>query len=214
MAISEEQRYFFVGKQRKVEKTAYIRFNVAEKLANDERVSMVFSAGLTTYLICSSILLFADGSFSSTLNGRAVSLVGILASISLLVANFIDGTKGRSLKADIMLRNAQSILKISSVMDLELRSDDPSYDRLSEQLVRYQDALGEAGINHDAWDNAYFEAAQGATSASLGVRFCSWVKFLKLRWLKLVFDWWFHFGVILICLAGFVLLAQHAISLF
>lgn len=214
MAISEKQRDFFAKQQQKINKTAYIRFNVAEKLTKSEKLSTAFSAMLTVYLICSSIVLFADGGFSSTLEGRAVSLIGIISSISLLVVNLMDGAMGRPLIANAMHQNAQSILKLSSLIEVELRSDQPDSELLKEHLVKYHDSLERVGTNHDSWDNRYYEILEGVQSPSKYLSLLSWVNFQKLRSVNFVVGWWFHLIIFAICFLGFLLLARYGISFF
>lgn len=115
MVISEDEKNYFLRAKGKMEKTAYIRFNLAERLDRYEKGSVIFSALLSIYLICSSVALYADGDLASSPDGHAVTLIGIIASISLLVVNLLDSAEGRALRSKEMRETAQRIWRLHRV---------------------------------------------------------------------------------------------------
>jgi hypothetical protein len=214
VAISIDQLEFFKNKKRKIEKTAFIRFNVAEGLRVSERRSIALSAILTIYLICSSVALFADGNLSSTSSGYAVSFIGIVSSISLLVVNLLDNAKGRPVMAAEMLRSGQRIMRVSSLIELELEDTDPNYELLKGYLAEYLDALDQSGLNHDSSDHEYYEKVEKLRASSSWQSIGPWIDLQKFNFFSFASSWWLHTAILTICMFGFFLLAQNAIHYF
>jgi hypothetical protein len=214
VAINDEQRNFFFDKKRKMEKTAYIRFNLSEKLISVERLSAIFSAVLTVFLICSSIALFSDGEFSKTVPGRAVSFIAIVTSVALLVVNLMDGAKGRPLAAAKMLKSGQGVLAIATSIEIELNSDDPNAETLKDHLEKYHELLDGLEVNHESSDNEFFERVEKLKSKYSWAVVIPWIGLQKLRLLNFVTSWWAYIAMFGICGFGFLLLFQRAASFF
>ncbi|SEJ52136.1 hypothetical protein SAMN05421762_1183 [Pseudooceanicola nitratireducens] len=196
----------------KIEKTAYIRFNLSERLEAEEKASMAFSSVLTIFLVCASIGLYADSSFADTVEGHAVSLISIVASISLLVVNLLDYSKGRSVLARDMQVHAQRLLRISGNMRAEIQSVKPEEEVLRASLTAFHDCIEGFGQNHSAWDNKLFEAIEAKRNEKISIWVPGWFSH-KFLWVsRLAIGWWFHTVIFVVCAIGFYLLACRAAS--
>lgn len=212
MVISEEQEKHFSKLKCKMEKTAYIRFNLAERITRDERLSVLFSSVLTIYLICSSVALFASQNLSSSTLGQTVSLISIAASVSLLVVNLFDSAEQRTLCAREMRGSAQRLLSIASSIDIELKSATPDLTALKKSAMEYHDAIDRFGRNHQSWDNDLYEALEGMRHGTFWDWCLNFAKHKKLWAIRFISDWWLHLIILGICSSGFYLLCLHALS--
>ncbi|CUI01121.1 SLATT domain-containing protein [Leisingera aquaemixtae] len=210
--INESEKNHFFKTKGKMEKTAYIRFNLAERMDRYEKGSVIFSALLSVYLICSSVALFANGNLASSADGHAVTLIGIIASVSLLVVNLLDNAEGRALHAREMRESAQKILEIVSRMDCELVSSAPDSDNLKGFVGEYHSAIERQGQNHQAWDNELYETLEGMRRDGFFSRlwFYFWHKYLWSK--RLLLDWWLYLLILGICAIGFYFLFLRAIG--
>ncbi len=210
--INEEEKKYFSEFKGKMEKTAYIRLNLSERMERDDRISIVFSSILSIYLVSSSVALFAYDGLASSKEGHAVTLIGIIVSISLLVANLLDGLQGRALKAKEMRDAGQTILKLATSIDLELVSSSPNVERVREAIKEYHKIIDYHGQNHQVWDNQLYEATEGMKRKGFWSKVNYYIQHKKLWLIRILSDWWLHAAILAFCLIGFFLLISQAIS--
>lgn len=210
VGISEQESKYFYDIKRKMEKTAYIRLNLSERMAAYEKISITFSAVLTIYLICSSIALYADSELASSSEGHIVTLIGIIASISLLVVNLLDSAEGRPLRSFQMRETAQKILHLASSIDLELISPFPDGAHLRGFNEEYHSVIARHGQNHQVWDNDLYETKENLRGATGCAKCVFYLRHKKLWSIRLLSDWWLHAVILSISAFGFYFLADRA----
>lgn len=211
MAISKKEESHFLNEKRKIEKTAYIRFDLSERISSDERFSVIFSSTLTIYLICASIALYADNGLAASTDGKAVTVSGIIASVSLLVTNLLDHSERRALRSRDMMSSAQGLLRIASQIGVEIDAENPDPIELRRLLAQYHDAIGGISENHSVWDNTVYETLESMRSSAWCKIPFLLIKYYLLKLQRFLSVWFLHIAVLSICGFSFCLLVSRVI---
>lgn len=143
----------FVKKAEAIKKTAYIRFDCAERLASQEKLRLFVSTVLAIFLVTWSISQLAFPDCIADAQEGFLNFLSIISSISLLALGLVDYSSNRGLHSHIMLQNAQHLLRLGERLERLARSPEASHGEMNELCELYHDSLASAGINHHSADN-------------------------------------------------------------
>tara|TARA_Y100000815_G_scaffold270541_1_gene295400 strand:+ start:643 stop:1278 length:636 start_codon:yes stop_codon:yes gene_type:complete len=132
--------------------TRGVRFAVAESERKKEKFSIATISILSVYLAGWSLAASLFPDVLTALQIRALSLVSVVASVSLLLISLFDFAAGRSVYAEKMLQNAFSITEIMRATERELAKDAPDFDLLSKLASEYEARVSGVGVNHTSRD--------------------------------------------------------------
>ncbi|UWR80526.1 SLATT domain-containing protein [Phaeobacter inhibens] len=132
--------------------TRGVRFSVAESEQRKEKFSIATIALLSVYLAGWSLAGSLFPEMFSSLQARALNLISVVASVSLLVISLFDFAAGRSVYAEKMLQNAFTITGILRETERELAKEDPDYSIISKLAARYEEVVHGVGVNHTSQD--------------------------------------------------------------
>jgi len=132
--------------------TRGVRFSVAESEQRKEKFSIATIALLSVYLAGWSLAGSLFPEIFSSLQARALNLISVVASVSLLAISLFDFAVGRSVYAEKMLQNAFAITGILRETERELAKEDPDYSIISKLAARYEEVVHGVGVNHTSQD--------------------------------------------------------------
>lgn len=132
--------------------TRGVRFAVAESEQRKEMFSISTIAMLSVYLAGWSLTASFFPDFLTSFQTRALSLISVVASVSLLVISLFDFAAGRSVYAEKMLQNAFSITEILREAERELAKETPDFSKLSRIASDYEAKISGVGVNHTSKD--------------------------------------------------------------
>lgn len=133
-------------------KTRGVRFSVSESLRSKERFSLFTVTILSIYIAGLSIFSALFPEFINGNQGRALNLILVIASFSLLTISLFDHAANRAVLAEKMLQNAFAITAIMREAERELAKETPDYGALQMIAARYEAVVNSAGINHTNLD--------------------------------------------------------------
>lgn len=132
--------------------TRGVRFATAESEQRKEKFSIATISLLSVYLASWSLAASLFPEILSSLQTRALGLISVVASVSLLVISLFDFAAGRAVYAEKMLQNAFVITRIMREAERELAKVDPDYKTLSEIAAQYESSVNGVGVNHNSKD--------------------------------------------------------------
>lgn len=151
--------------------TRGVRFSVAESEQRKEKFSIATIALLSVYLAGWSLAGSLFPEMFSSIQARALNLISVVASVSLLVISLFDFAAGRSVYAEKMLQNAFTITGILRETERELAKADPDYSSISKLAARYEEVVHSVGVNHTSRDFKLWKLQkEKASSRSQAVR--------------------------------------------
>lgn len=146
----------FKGKPATFRKTAYIRFDLAERLGVINYLNLVVSIMLTVYLSGWGIFIaFFPGSLNND-EANIISYVSVMATIALMCLTILDYTADRAVKARAFLQCANKILKVADDLDYRLIVDSKP-EEVKLIIDSYNSILADSEWNHSSEDHALFE---------------------------------------------------------
>lgn len=142
-----------------VRKTAYIRFDLSERLQIINYINLVTSLLLTTYLAGWAIFIAFFPESLSASDRNIVSYIAVMATIALMLLTALDYVADRSLKAKIFLDSGNDLLQIAD--DLEYAVNQGNQDHSLKVLIdNYNSHLKECPLNHSAEDYKFYMLKQ------------------------------------------------------
>ena len=118
MQISPEESSFYIGKIKKMKTTAYVRFDLSERLANVEYINIIVSILMTMYLSGWAIFVKFYPDMLSSWQQNTLSFMSVMASITLLCMTILDHASSRSVKSKLFLDSGNRILNLADELEL------------------------------------------------------------------------------------------------
>ena len=194
-------------------KTRGVRFSVAENLKSSEKISIFSVTVLSIYITSLSIFtaLFPESITES--QGRALSLILVVASFSLLTISLFDHAAGRAVLSEKMLQNAFAITAIMREAERELAKEAPDFSVLEQLATRYETVVNASGINHTSLDYKIWNIEKTVPSDTWG-KFTRLVRINLFRVFRLAGEMAFQFSVIALVLGSTIIVLHTMPSLF
>jgi len=182
-------------------KTAYIRFDLAERLQVINFVNLIVSVLLTVYLSGWAIFVAFFPRALISPEKEIVSYVSVMATIALMCLTILDYMADRSVKARAFLQCGNRILKISDDLDFAVAEGLP-LAKIKDIVGSYNEVLTGSEWNHSSEDYALYEKNQRSRDSFL--RFVCYKKSIAIYYLQRVF--------LQVLLAAMVLFATYSIA--
>tara|TARA_R110000737_G_scaffold127218_3_gene159742 strand:+ start:2039 stop:2668 length:630 start_codon:yes stop_codon:yes gene_type:complete len=183
--------------------TRGVRFSVAESEQKKEKFSIATIALLSVYLAGWSLTASLFPEIFSSLQARAISLISVVASVSLLVMSLFDFAAGRSVYAEKMLQNAFSITGILREAERELAKAQPNYANISKLAAQYEASVHGVGVNHTSEDYKLWKLQRSSSKNrrhAVGI----WVHAKVLRSFSFISAMMFQITILLLIFASTV----------
>ncbi|WP_244735527.1 SLATT domain-containing protein [Mesorhizobium sp. 113-3-9] len=132
--------------------TRGVRFTASETERKKDLHSIITIAFLSIYL---TGWAFVSALYPEAFNAfdlRVLSIVSVMASISLLVISLFDYAAGRAVQSEKLLQNALMISPLAREMERQLVSPNPNVKRLGDIASEYEHLIANTGVNHTSAD--------------------------------------------------------------
>lgn len=161
----------FKSKTERFRKTAYIRFDLSERLQVVNYINLVVSILLTVYLSGWAIFVAFFPDVLTSHERNVISYVSVMATIALMCLTLLDYTADRSVKSRAFLQCGNKVIKIADDLDFALEERRP-LSEIKDLVHSYNRVLAESEWNHSGEDNALYEKKQlGRKSFLLSVKY-------------------------------------------
>ncbi|WP_339109914.1 SLATT domain-containing protein [Thioclava sp. GXIMD4216] len=167
---SNEVDEFYRKKVASIRKTAYIRFDVAERLQAINYISLVASLILTTYLSAWAIFTVFFPNVLSSRESEFVSYIAVMATISLMLLTVLDYVADRSVKAQTFLRCGNALLQVADELEHAILSKEHA-SQLKIIVGKYHSILNESSLNHTSEDNDLYDQKSNLRKAGCFSRY-------------------------------------------
>ncbi|WP_342774392.1 SLATT domain-containing protein [Paracoccus gahaiensis] len=148
--MSPDEAEYYKSRSRKMKVTAYVRFDLSERLSNIEYINLIISVLMTVYLTGWVIFVQFYPSALSDEQKTLLSFTSVMASITLLCMTILDHASARSVRANTFLESADSALRLADELDLACLTGDRTL--ATSLIASYSTSLRAAKVNHSSED--------------------------------------------------------------
>lgn len=149
----------YYKKIKTIRKTAYIRFDLSERLISLGYINLILSIILTVYLSGWTVFFrFFPGLIDEKFE-NLISFISVMSTITLLCLMILDYMADRSLKAKMFLDNAKDLTKIADDLEHETIQNG-TIGNIKPIIDEYNKCIKIFPMNHSSEDNDIYHAKQ------------------------------------------------------